>query len=997
MALYQPTQIVPSTLSGLGDGVVDATEDLVVSWQINGLSAMTDYQIVLYQNDAVSTQMYDTGKITLGTPVYGTDQNGNQVLFEADAITAADLSSAGIVNGYANGYKLIITQWWGPSDSITQTSASVFITRDAPSIVMDAISSPLASKEISVGATYTQAQGDTLSWVQWILTDYNGNVLKDTGRVSTGVLQFDYDGLFSGSSYYIECSVETENGVTATTGPINFDVSYATSPSEGLVDVCRRAGQPYVEVSWSDRNAIEGEPSGPYSEAGGLLRLPAGSSVTWDNADGVPLLFVKPWSMAWRAQIPDVASGGGVNSITVNIAPAQSGSGVPSPDNVRAISGWTGANIYREAAYSPSATPSATVDWSGSAGTVYGGTLDLTAGKLIVDRALLTLDSNIPSGTSGIRNIATVGDAVRFEYYPYRAIGATLTPLVSDKFANDSTSAGNPWVADTGTSASPRMYVCMSSEYNTDALIRQWFASNPTDFVYYLATPQTYQLTLTEEVELLAGINNVWSDAGDITISYYDINGTLKTVGPDPVVTITDFMPGTNSAVTIDCDNGKQLNVVVSSGSVSITENGTPIMTQSLTMKKNDTLVLAMTPTKWYLKQVTYTGGLLPATDLYPDSTLYPAPVTKQINTWNGTLTYTQENVTGFTLNGAQTCEYLWLYRDEFPQDVIDNLMGGEWYEPSFDAMTLFLATFESNDLYAYVAEGAGETIYGMTVYRREGNGATLTRIADIEPGYTIFRDYGCKSNTPYTYYLYLRGQDTYLSAPYESQTIRPGFNFYTLMECEKSESEPNVYHVIQAFLVSGNLNAGAVSNGNNPNMLENFTRYPLRQGVPQNYKSGVLTTLIGAVDYGYNRYEDSWQLADRISALSLSRNTLFLKDMKGGLWMIHTNGPISMSVDDKSYAQPIQMSFPWVEIGSADGVSIVALPTDELWETDEVINTTVSVDIDTGILSWTHPDQYRGSSFAMNDAGQLIAQGIGTVEMADMKIDANENLIVTE
>ena len=762
MALYQPTQIVPSTLSGLGDGVVDATEDLVVSWQINGLSAMTAYQIVLYQNDPTSTQMYDTGKITLGTPVYGTDQNGNQVLFEANAITAADLSSAGIVNGYANGYKLIITQWWGPSDSITQTSASVFITRDVPSIVMDAIPSPLTSKEISVGATYTQTQGDTLSWVQWILTDYDGNVLKDTGRVSTGVLQFDYDGLFSGSSYYIECSVETENGVTATTGPINFDVSYATSPSEGLVDVCRRAGQPYVEVSWSDRNAIEGEPSGPYSEAGGLLRLPAGSSVTWDNADGVPLLFVKPWSMAWRAQIPE------------------------------------------------------------------------------------------PSSTA--------------------------------------------------------------------------FA-----------------------------------------------------------------------AVVMTLENSHTVSVRVKDTSISILFDSTTIMTQALTMKANDTLVLAMTPTEWYLKQVTYTGGLLPATDLYPSVTLYPDPVTKLINTWSGTLSYTQENVTGFTLNGAQTCEYLWLYRGEFPQDVIDNLMGGEWYEPSFDAMTLFLATFESNDLYAYVAEGAGETIYGMTVYRREGNGATLTRIADIEPGYTIFRDYGCKSNTPYTYYLYLRGQDTYLSAPYESQTIRPGFNFYTLLECEKDENESNVYHVLQAFLVSGNLNAGAVSNGNNPNILENFTRYPLRQGVPQNYKSGVLTTLIGAVDYGYNRYEDSWQLADRISALSLSRNTLFLKDMKGGMWMIHTNGPISMSVDDKSYAQPIQMSFPWVEIGSADGVSIVALPTDELWETDEVINTTVSVDIDTGILSWTYPDQYRGSSFAMNDAGQLIAQGIGTVEMADMKIDANENLIVTE
>lgn len=762
MALYQPTQIVPSTLSGLGDGVIDATEDLVVSWQINGFSAMNAYKIVIYQNDAASTQMLDTGKVTLLTPVYGTDQNGNQILFNANTISAATLSSAGIVNGYANGYKLIITQYWGVSDSITQTSASVFLTRANPTITMGAISNPLASKELSVSATYSQAQGDSLSWVRWILTDYSGNVLKDTGRVSTGVLQFDYDGLFSGSSYYIECIIETENGVTATTGKVNFDVSYTMAPSEGLVELCRRAGQPYVEVSWSDRGAIEGEATGTYSISGGLLRLPSGSSVTWDNVDGVPISFVKPWSMAWRGQIPN-------------------------PDN-------------------------------------------------------------------------------------------------------------------------------------------------------------------------------------------------------------TGF-----DAVELDLDNSHKIVVNVKDTVVSVKFDGVAIMSQALTMKKNDTLVLAVTPTEWYLKQVTYTGGLLPATDLYPSSTLYPNPVTKQINTWNGTLTYTQDDIVGLTLNGEQSCEYLWLYRDEFTQDIIDNLMGGEWYEPSFDAMTLFLATFEESNLYAYVSEGAGETIYGMTIYRREGVNPNLTRIADIDPGYTIFRDYGCKSNTPYTYYLYLKGQDTYISAPYESDTIKPGFNFYTLMECRKDSSEPNMYHVIQAFLVSGNLSAGSVSNNNNPSLLENFTRFPLRQAAPHNYKSGVLTSLIGAIDYSANVYSDTWTLADRIQSLSLTQNTLFLKDMKGAIWMIHTNGPISMSVDDKSYVQPIQMSFPWVEIGSADEVSIVALPTDALWENDEIIDTTVSVDTDTGILSWTFPDVYRGSTLLMNDAGQLIVRGTGTVEIADMHIDDNENLIVTE
>lgn len=762
MALYQPTQIVPSSLSGLGDGVIDATEDLVVSWQINGFSAMTDYQIVIYQNDPTSTQMYDTGKVTLVDPVYGTDQNGNQILFEATPITAADLATAGIVNGYAYGYKLVITQWWSAADSITQTSASVFITRDKPTITMDAIASPLASKELSVGATYSQLQGDTLSWVRWVLEDSNGNVLRDTGRVSTGVLQFDYDGLFSGSTYTIECSIETENGVTATTGAVSFSVSYSMNQSEGLVDVCRRAGQPYVEVSWTDRSAITGKGTGSYSIAGGLLRLAAGASVTWDESGGEPISFVAPWSMAWRAKIPNPTAGG--------------------------------------------------------------------------------------------------------------------------------------------------------------------------------------------------------FDAVELTL-----------------------------------DNSHTITVNVTDSAVSVLFDSATIMTQALTMKKNDTLVLAITPTKWYLKQVTYTGGLLPATDLYPDSTLYPAPVYQQINTWEGTLTYTQDNVTALTLNGAQTCEYLWLYRGEFPLSIIYNLMGGEWYEPAYDPMVLFLATFVNNDLSADVSGGSGDVIYGMTIYRRESDNEVLLHIADMEPGYTLFRDFGCKSNTPYTYYLYTRGQDTYISAPFESPVVRPGYNFYTLMEASVDPSDPNQYHVIQAFMVSGNLNAGAVSNGNNPNLLENFTRYPLRQAVPQNYHSGVLTTLIGAVDYTRNNYSDTWSLAEKIQALSLSQNTLFLKDMKGAMWMIHTNGPISMSVDDKSYAQPIQMNFPWVEVGSAEGLSIVSLPTDSTWPTDDIIDTSVYLDIDTGILSWTYPNVYHGSNLLLMNGGYLNAQAVGDVDMADIFIDNGQNLIATE
>ena len=137
MALFQPSNITPSTLSGTG--TIDALQDMAVTWQINGTGGtpMTDFEIAVYQNDEESTQLYTTGQIHLTEPFYGTDRMGNPNYFTA-TITAAELAGAGITNG--NEYKFLITQWWTAADSITQTSANVFITRETPTIAIDGIS-----------------------------------------------------------------------------------------------------------------------------------------------------------------------------------------------------------------------------------------------------------------------------------------------------------------------------------------------------------------------------------------------------------------------------------------------------------------------------------------------------------------------------------------------------------------------------------------------------------------------------------------------------------------------------------------------------------------------------------------------------------------------------------------------------------------------------------------------------------------------------------------
>ena len=105
MALFQPTNIYPSSLGELGNGTVDITKPLAVSWQVNGNSAMTAFSLTICKNDAASTQVYSTGKLTAGCPFYGTDYAGNTVLFTY-TIPASALSGAGMVNGQQ--YKLLV-------------------------------------------------------------------------------------------------------------------------------------------------------------------------------------------------------------------------------------------------------------------------------------------------------------------------------------------------------------------------------------------------------------------------------------------------------------------------------------------------------------------------------------------------------------------------------------------------------------------------------------------------------------------------------------------------------------------------------------------------------------------------------------------------------------------------------------------------------------------------------------------------------------------------
>ena len=251
--LFQPSNIYPSTLSGIGAGTVDVTQGLNVSWQVNGDTPMTAYQIKIYQNDTASTLKYDSGSVSVSPAFETHDRYGNPTFYTV-LLSAATLSTAGIVNGYQYGYKMLITQWWGVSDYVEQTSASVFITRSLPTISIDAIPNPVTSSSLTITATYAQAQGDPISTVDWVfaLAGSESNPIKNTGAVNTQVLSFDADGLINGNTYSIMCTVVTANGMEASTGFVQFTVSYSSSSLGINYQLAQLKNSSSVYLSWDD-------------------------------------------------------------------------------------------------------------------------------------------------------------------------------------------------------------------------------------------------------------------------------------------------------------------------------------------------------------------------------------------------------------------------------------------------------------------------------------------------------------------------------------------------------------------------------------------------------------------------------------------------------------------------------------------------------------------------------------------------------------------------
>lgn len=200
-----------------------------------------------------------------------------------------------------------------------------------------------------------------------------------------------------------------------------------------------------------------------------------------------------------------------IDSLKASIEGVQSGSGDPSPSNIRPISGWSSAIITnKDDLTDPTVMRTVTIPFGQ---TVYGGMLNVSTGELTILYALIDMgDMTWTYQSTNTRFVSS--DIQSLSKYP--SSNDNPSNIMCSSYANNSyrdytdkqiaqSNTGNVFVKD--------------SSYTDGTTFKT--AMDGIQLVYELATPQTIQLTPTQ-VRTLLGNNNVFADCGEVTeLKYY--------------------------------------------------------------------------------------------------------------------------------------------------------------------------------------------------------------------------------------------------------------------------------------------------------------------------------------------------------------------------------------------------------------------------------------------------------------------------------------------
>nr|DAU13423.1 MAG TPA: Lactonase, 7-bladed beta-propeller [Caudoviricetes sp.] len=1028
MAIFQPSNIIPSNFAGIGGQTIDATSNISVSWQVNGNSPMTAFQLQFY-NNKTSVLVKDTGKISLDTPFYGTDNKGNRKQFVYEPTDAVWLTEWGLSNG--NEYKMVITQFWVENkieQSVTQWSGSVFFTRATPNVTVSFIpvlsngKGTVAKQGFTANVTYANStQEIVLNSVRWqfgrIDSDITGlnnpvdeslvTIIDDTGSINTNVLAYEYSGLFTGKIYAINCTVQTQEGVEKSSGWQAFEVSYTQaeiSDSNTLSVQC--LADDSVLLSWADAVDIQGvmSPEGTTPVVKNeMLELSEGQTVTWNKVGAGAMNFGSPWTAGIRVNTPNRILPQGS---TIRKNRTQCDFAISPDKKIVVTSSYVDMDIYdykghgnltfRESLYNATGIgePNATQYYAFSPDgkyLVYSRGYTPTA-KDVYGLYLykISADGSFSSAPIKISSISSNGGGREVVFSPtanYFIVGGYFVYKIAD----------NGTATLLGVLYKHNLNRPTQSFFSNDG--KYFYIHNEGTIIKY---PVNWDIAINDwnfEDTGVSAVNAVFTANNIVAVySYGSRDGYLSLFSYN---SNTGSLTQIGERFALRGENQKRTTFTVSPDGNTLfcsrrDEQYSPARFIVASLTDNNITITQNSPMPSWEKEIYatlfidndaglfygYNQGIFeivtPFAGLQINDTdyLYDLPLYSWLNlvTLNQTASISDNGeirVNNYfaTRNAIGSISSLKL----IGKTTVDWLYVGNDYNaidsqftPQWNENTLFFADFLNDEDALQGGTSSAGGVRTNALYRVLPTSDTLEEVYEIPTKYNKIKDYGIRSGQEYSWEMFYFAGDSTYSKGIESGKMCRQFKSYTLLEGKQDDDFPNVYHIVKVWKFGNNLSVGSISNNNTPNWLTNFTPYRLRQPSSRLGQSGTLQALLSNYNQNENFYEDTIKISEELKKASISNNTFFLKDMKGNLLMVGISGPITQTINIKSKVQEITISVPWEEVGDAHDVSLIQLPDDEGWEQDDAMSVVLTVNPKTGILSAIYPEDYYGTEFSL-------------------------------
>jgi len=230
------------------------------------------------------------------------------------------------------------------------------------------------------------------------------------------------------------------------------------------------------------------------------------------------------------ATFSDGASDLAIDNVTIAIEPIQEGAGEPSPENPQSIEGWTEVNIYHSGENRDN-YETLNISLPQEAGIVYGGTLDITNGTLTVTGIKYVLNNETQwrmqlrgNGATGVYFYKELRDEPLLCAH---SAGQWNNINMVEKYThgvieNSWSSVGNNAWVYAANDTTTVLRISFSDDMNIDSVekLNDWIDSQDEVAIYYpIKNSITYNVT-PEEIKMLSGTNNLWSDAGDTSVVY---------------------------------------------------------------------------------------------------------------------------------------------------------------------------------------------------------------------------------------------------------------------------------------------------------------------------------------------------------------------------------------------------------------------------------------------------------------------------------------------